>query len=372
MPLRLRLLWGILLMLAGLPATAQSLPGGMELALDGFQGRTLRHRSTMVFALPRPARGLRLEASWQTDGSRPWHHLHHLPRLGWSVMMLDYVNPEVLGRAWSLVPFIDAFFLRRERLRLGMRVGFGLGWLDHPYDRLTNPGNNAIGSAINNTTMLSLLGQVRVAPHWWLRAGGTLSHNSNARLQVPNLGLNTAKLRLGLAYAITPDRPVQAAAPLPPARRPVGITLRTGLAYVEEKVPEGPKYPVHVLAAYLDYPLSPKSRLLGGFEAAFDRGIQAFFLDNDIPKGPGNQQPWRYSAIVGHELLIGRVGVMTQTFVYLNDPFSDRDSWGFKLGPQVYLHPPTRQPAANAFLGVYLKAHRAIADYAELVLGVRM
>lgn len=374
MPERMSPRWYLILIAACLlpgRAWSQNLPGGLEIALDGYQGRTLRHRATMVFALPQPARALSLEASWQTDGHLPWHHQHGLPRLGWSLVVLDYGNPAVLGRAWSLVPFIDAPLLRRPGLRLGFRVGFGIGWLDRPYDRLTNPGNNAIGSHVNNTTMVSLLGQVRLGSLWWVRAGATVSHNSNARLQVPNLGLNTTKLRLGLAYTLSPARPRQEAPPVPPPRRALGLSLRTGLAYVEEKTPQGPKYPVHVMAAYLDRPLSPKSRVLVGVEAAFDRGIQAFFLDHDIARGPGNRQPWRYSAIVGHELLLGRTGVMTQAFLYLNDPLGDSDSWGFKLGPQVYLIPPERQPQVNAFVGIYLKAHRAIADYAELVLGMR-
>ncbi|MEO1450231.1 MAG: acyloxyacyl hydrolase, partial [Bacteroidota bacterium] len=190
--------------LGSLSAQKLKLPSGSQVAVEFQQGNTLRHRETMVFALPRPARAYSLDIAREMDGSRAWHRRYGYPRVGFSAWMQDFGNQAVLGRSWSIHPFIDFNIWTIRDFRFRFRLAYGLTWIDQIHHPDTNPENNAIGSHINNVTSLGLLAEYWIAQRLIIRSGATLSHNSNGRLSVPNLGLNTAKLRVGVGYMLRP------------------------------------------------------------------------------------------------------------------------------------------------------------------------
>lgn len=359
------LAWGGL---TGLYAQSIQLPSGFQLAFDYQQGNTLRHRSTMVFALPDPARAYSLDIGRETNGSRAWHRYFGYPRVGVSAWMQDFGNREVLGRSWSIHPFLDFNLLYWESLRLRARLAYGFTWVDRIHHPDTNAINNAIGSNLNNITSLGLLGEWTLFQRLILRGGLTLTHNSNGRLRVPNLGLNTAKWRVGLGYMLRPAERLSTARTSEPElpRRVVGV-FRTALAFKEDKTAFGPQYPVYIVSAGIAKWLGPKSRLVGGYEYFYDQGVEAFNRNQEIPEGLF--KPNRHLIYAGHEFLIGHFGMMTQFFAYMDPPFQSRDPWGVKLGPHYYFWHPVRHPDRNLFVGAYLKAHKAIADYAELMVG---
>jgi hypothetical protein len=355
--------WGLL---------AQSLPSGLQISADAFQGRTIKHRSTMVFALPNPARALSLEVGRQTSGSRVWHQWYNFPRLGWTAWVLDFGNREALGRSYSLHPFLDFFIVRKARFRLMGRLAFGLSWIDTIHHRETNQINNAIGSHWNNHTSLGMIAEAGLTERWRLRAGVSFNHNSNAKLQVPNLGLNSRTFRLGINYQITPEAEFQ--------RREFDFQpfwrfhARLGLALTEDKIAEGPKYPIWIGNFFVSRTFSPKNRFFFGYEYLFDRSIHEFLINHGTNEPNPNLRFERHAAFVGHEFLIGQVGMMTQVFMYLNPPFEGRNFWGLKLGPKYYFWHPLRNQQRNqrwnVFAGIYLKTHYAIATHAETAIGV--
>ncbi|MEO1450482.1 MAG: hypothetical protein AAFV07_13205, partial [Bacteroidota bacterium] len=208
-----------------------------------------------------------------------------------------------------------------------------------------------------------------IAQRLIIRSGATLSHNSNGRLSVPNLGLNTAKLRVGVGYMLRPAERLTSqreAAPDLPKR--LIITSRLGLAFKEDKTALGPKYPVYIIAVGAARWLGPKSRIFAGYEFSHDQTAVAFNQNQEIPEGVF--LPNRHLGFIGHEFIIGHVAIMTQYFAYLDPPFAGGDSWGFKLGPHYYFRHPLEHPDQNVYVGVYLKAHKAVADFAELTLGL--
>ncbi|MEM7370826.1 MAG: acyloxyacyl hydrolase [Bacteroidota bacterium] len=352
-----------------------SLPPGLQLSLDIYQGNTLRHRPTMVFDLPQPSRMISFELSRQTEGSKPWHKLYGYPRIGWTISMLAYGNREVLGRAYSLHPYLDIFFLRKKRWLLFSRISYGLAYVDRQHDRLTNVENNAIGSGINNHASLNLITEARLTPRLWIRAGGTFSHNSNGKLQVPNLGLNTPKLRLGATYEWTPAAERISVKEARSDNRFVDrlqLHLRYGMAFTEDKVPQGPKYPIRIGSAHLTYQFGRKNRLQLGWEFLNNRSVREFLLNHQVEVSIPSLRYNRHALLIGHEFLLARLGLMTQAFVYMNPPFQagDPNPWGVKIGPNYYFIPHKDNRNYNFFAGIYLKAHKAIADYVELAVGI--
>jgi hypothetical protein len=369
---RYLILAGYLLSAIGL-TSLQAQPGSWGLGLTYSQGNTLRHRSTMVFALPRPAQALSLEAIRQTDGRRYAEAVLHRFRWGMGATWLNYGgHRDELGYAWAVYPFFDLPLLRNARLSLWARMSMGLAYVDRTYDRVHNPINNAIGSHINNYTAVALLGELRVSPRWSLRVGGSFAHQSNAKYAQPNLGLNTAKLQGGLTYrwrvdeAITPFVVDEV-----PFDRRVHVGGRVGLGLTEKNAPNGPQYPVVTSALYVSRRVARGSKFFTGFEYSYEAEVRAFMIDNDIPPGTPRWYPNKTAWLFGYELGCGHFGMSGQYLLYLQRlPEGKLSAWGTKFGPHIYLKNQDRQPRSNVFFAVYLLTEVAVAKYFETSIGV--
>lgn len=92
-----------------------------------------------------------------------------------------------------------------DRLSLDYEWNFGVsaGW--NKYDTDKNPENGAIGSSVNAYLNLGLLLKYRLNDRWSLSAGIEGSHYSNGNTALPNAGINTAGVRVGLSYVLSPS-----------------------------------------------------------------------------------------------------------------------------------------------------------------------
>lgn len=347
---------------------------GWYLILDAGRGQTLRHRSTMVFDLPRPAQALSLELTRQTRGHRAWAAAMRLPRWGVALHGQDYGNRPVLGYMVAVAPFFELPMLRRGPFSLWWRMNMGFAYHDRSYDRAHNPLNNAIGSALNNYTSFSLIGEAQLGERWLVRAGGHFVHQSNARSRLPNLGLNVPQWRVGLGYQLTAetlhDRLDRNALSYDRGWR---YYLRLGLGQVEQKVAGGPRYPVWIISGYAARRISPAQRLLLGLEVSHDAALAAFMRNQDIPPGTPTWDPTRPAAWVGYELGSERLAMMGQVFLYLHDwpgTYGTR-FWGTRFGPTYYFGGDDPEARLRPFVGMYLKTHLFIADYFETTVGLR-
>jgi hypothetical protein len=354
-----------------LPLVAQS--GSWGISLDYARGHTLRHRSSMVFDLPRPAQAISLEAICQTDGRRYAEAVLRRFRWGLGFTWLDYGGQrDELGYAYSLYPFFDLPLLRGPRLSLWARMAMGFSYLDRVYHRSQNPINNAVGSHLNNHTAFALLGELRLDDRWSVRLGGIFSHQSNAKRTLPNLGLNTPKLRGGLTYRFWQD---SAVLPLDPVRVPFDHEWhwygRVGLALTENKVPDGPLYPISVAAVYVSRRVNRANKFFGGLEYSYDQSIRAFMLDQGIPEDTPNWDPQKVAVLGGYEVGCGHFGMTAQALVYLHRlPERRLAGWGTKFGPHLYLRNQERRPSSNVFFAVYLLTELAVAKYFETSVGI--
>lgn len=76
--------------------------------------------------------------------------------------------------------------------------GVSLGW--NPYDYVDNSYNVMIGSKTNAYINTNFYLNWRLLPHLDLSTGFTLTHFSNGNTDIPNAGMNTVDLKLGLVY----------------------------------------------------------------------------------------------------------------------------------------------------------------------------
>lgn len=93
----------------------------------------------------------------------------------------------------------------RLALNYEWNLGLTFGW--KPYDEIDNPDNKLICSRVTAYIGFDLYLRWIASRHVDLNFGLNVTHYSNGNTQLPNLGLNTAALRIGAAYYINRHSP---------------------------------------------------------------------------------------------------------------------------------------------------------------------
>lgn len=346
----------------------------LQFASEFFGSKTFLHSPSMRFVIPEKPWGLSLEVNYQTKGDEAWSKYLRNPRIGLNAVFKDFGNAPILGYAYGLVPFADFPLMQEDKFKLWFRFAFGVDIITKSYDRLTNYDNNAIGTVINNLTYLGLIAEYQFHDHWGLRFGGSFMHTSNGAIIMPNLGLNTADWRIGLYYqpSKSPHQKNYSKSKTP-FNNKILWNFRVGQGSEEFKVPDGPNYPVYVLAAFVSRQISPVNKLNVGLEWNYYPANQAFNVSIGVPLDEVSPQfqPGRLAATFGHELLLGHVGFAVTLFMYVDHPFEGSGWFGNKLGPILYLYDPNEiGRRKNVFIAGLMKSHGSVADYIEVTMGV--
>lgn len=130
-------------------------------------------------------------------GKSEWEALFNYPDLGVSVQYSSLGNDRVYGRELAIFPYSRLHFLHDRKWDLIWQFGIGLSYVNRKYDAVTNPDNVAIGSHLNIHFNSQFLVTVNPIPKWSLFTGIAFDHLSNANLEEPNLGINSAHLKFG-------------------------------------------------------------------------------------------------------------------------------------------------------------------------------
>ncbi len=341
---------------------------GWESALT--LGKLIRH--TPSFPREMTGYGFRWEAAAfvQTDGSRPWHSLQGYPEIGLGLAYSHY-GAERLGACISLYPSLQFPLITFGKWSWTIRLGFGIGYATKPYERYPSwdTFNTAIGSHINNYTLFSTDLRYPWTEKWELFLGADFSHISNASLRRPNLGMNMAGIHAGFRYQ--PKKPLRQQRPisdLPNSR--ILAQVRLGLAATEMGPPDGPLYLNYLVSAYASKRYAGKNKILLGLDYSYHDQIYAFLRNNEIHPGEEKAQSWKSSLFIGHEFLLGRVGIVTQLGFYLRQAALPDPIIYQKLGGHVYIVQREIGLFKEVFASCLLKAHMADAELVEMGLGM--
>ena len=307
--------------------------------------------------------GFELNAQRQTTGAAPWHGWYRYPKVGLALVYYNYHNP-VLGRSYAASVYLSKTLSRTARHDLSFRLGTGLAYFTQHYDLYENRKNNFVSSALNATLQFRLEYDLALSPHLGLLLGLGLNHYSNGATSKPNYGINLPTLLLGLNYH--QQRPVPTAPALAPAPADVGHTFRnisTSLGY-KQRGGDPRHYLVNSVTLAAGRRLNRKSNLLVGVEGFYDRSLRAALRDS--ARSPDHlPDVKKASGFVGHELLFGRLAVVTHLGVYFYPPYKSNDFFYERIGLKYQL-------TNLLFADIDLKAHRTIADVIEFRVGVKL
>jgi hypothetical protein len=347
---------------------------GLQIESSLFYGHIIKPNDRIKVPVPSSNTGTALELRYQTFGKKDWHTWQHYPALGATFIYYKLGDPNILGEAIGVVPHIKFRLLDTKICDISTQFGFGIAYLTKHYDQIDNPQNNAIGSAVNNCTNFQLRSEWRLSPKWNAIAGATFTHYSNGASQLPNLGLNIPAMSLGLQYNPEPvekaDRLVSKLSKKSTHRW--GVNVHLDMAYRESMVSRGPRYPVYIASLAGMYHWTKVNRFMFGAEYEQQTDVKKFGLSVGAfqTEKEARFHSSRVMAFVGNEFLFGNWSFSIQTGAYIGNK-----NWylsGYKLynkiGMRYYL-PPIGKPQTKFYVGLYMKAHRIVAEYIGMGIG---
>ena len=339
---------------------------GSEWGVDMHYGYLLRAGSDELqdFNYTAPV-GVRISYIRQTLGKKTWHALYNYPRIGF---FLDYTDSRssVLGKSLSAVSYLDFVSVRTPNVELGAKLGTGLCYAFNPYDRQENPGNYFWGTHLNVAMYAGVYVRYKLSNRFSSEVGLEISHASNGSFQKPNFGVNNVNVYAGLIYRPYAEQTVFRSAPLLLWSRRWRYYAGFSFGLKEIYPIGGRKYPSYLGYFSVGKRVSAFSELHAGLDLLLNTSLKEEIIRNS-PLGSSDAFRPDYKRVgltLGHELIIGKLSLLTQLGVYIYKPYKAEPPIYQRYGLRYYFHD-------KMYAGIALKTHYARADVIEVGAGFR-
>lgn len=338
--------------------------GKHQMSAHPFAGYFLRFSERIAHIESIPV-GMEIAYDRLSEGDKEWEHFFGFPERGVTLTYVNYQN-DILGYTLSLIPHVEFFPASTNRSKTGVRIGFGGAYHSRPFHEQNNPLNVAIGTHFNYTM------QLRFAHHMFLSEQSSIvsslgfTHFSNGAYRMPNMGINYPFLSIGYTQLLDGKRPnpekgkFEERFESPFNLWTVQVLFMAGLKGIYPAEEYG--FPFFTSSLTLFRQMSRISSLQMGLELYNDTSVKRHIDRN--PNFDESTDFRRIGLVVGHELLIDKIGVTTQVGMYLYRPYpSDRMVYK-RLGLKYYYN-------KNLFSSLSLKTHLGRANALEYGIGLR-
>jgi len=332
-----------------------------------FVGFIVQHHPEMGHLIQGHPEGLRLNFTKASYGAKAWEQRYNFPEFSASLSFYDLKNDDFLGKTLSinigLAFHLNDFINRRGDFQT--YFGYGLGYFNNVYDKTENNKNNVMSSHLPWSFNLRL-------GYWYkfnrsLRAGVNLqiSHFSNASRNVPNFGLNVVNLNVGVRYQISRQTPEYLFDKTTlkgfKEKSYVNFDFRFGITQLKP-VGTGAS-PYFAVSVFWNKRINAKSILDAGIEGFMNKAIQKQIEHNHLLI-EGSPDYKALGIMIGHELMLEKLAIVTQLGVYVYKPYQPDDRIYTKVGLKYYFN-------KNVFASFILKSHYAVAEVMEYGIGYR-
>jgi hypothetical protein len=275
-------------------------------------------------------------------------------------MYINYDNTAILGNAYAVSSYVEPFFSVHRKINISFRFAAGVAYLDNVYNPVTNPMNLFYSSSFSYILSASLKVNYRFSNSWGMQISANYNHISNGGNKEPNKGINFPTFSLGGEYYFKPAAFKKFSYEHSDSSKRKS-EIRIGIIGGAKRpfLGEGSRYPIYGFTGVYSYMAGRISALTFGAEFVNDKSLPEAMKGTltDIPDHK------RMALLAGHELRIGRFRFSQQLGVYVYSPLEARDPvyqrWGLEFLPFHWL-----------FVGVNLKAHRHVADFMDVRVGI--
>lgn len=296
----------------------------------------------------------------QTDGRYPWQRVNGLPQVGVALHFGNTGSKHYMGNMAALFPFINWKLYQSKNVRSGLRAGAGLGWVQKPYDKITNHKQVLIGTHANAYINFLWDTEIRLFSNLHISAGISFTHLSNGSSTLPNLGLNIPALSIGLRYSVGENNILKRPRQDTLIKKKI-LLLFTSVGLKQAPWIEGKRYVVNTLQIEWSRTLHHSGNYNVGAALFYNPALEinpAGILDQ---KQSGKNV--QAGIFVGYEHLLGRLSVPLQLGVYVYN-HNTYPSLFQQLGLRYRINPHWSAQAA-------MKAHTGRADFIHLGVGYR-
>lgn len=324
------------------------------------QGAILPHRKMVSEIVGKATKSLELSFYKNTFGKKTWQQLHNYPRLGISAIVMDLGNEDELGNGYGLFSFIELPSNHHRKISWNMKLGFGLGYIEKPFDRESNYKNVAIGSHFNAIIYANSSWGLRLSENVKFSTGLSMIHFSNASSSRPNLGINIFSINTGFSYDFGMKNQFLKQKI---EKRPRKWTKSVRATFGVKEIPpaDGPKYFVSAYSFGMMKPRAPKSSFGFSADLFYNTSLSQAIVD-DSSSTSGSFDDVRVGVGGVYAFDFGEISLAVELGGYV---FSN-----YKKQGNVYARLFTKFNATDKlFFTVGLKTHYFVADFPEFGIG---
>ncbi|PZV83078.1 lipid A 3-O-deacylase PagL [Algoriphagus aquaeductus] len=304
-----------------------------------------------------------LQLGWKKISNSTYNYIYRYPTYGIGLTSTLTYSPEI-GRPQAVYGFMEIPFSHgglNKRLYFGYFTQMGVGFNFKPFDELSNPMNQYIGSNVNCYVFLGLNSTLKITDKMDLQTSFGLKHFSNGATKRPNSGINLFPLNIALNYkfgdhALIPSEPIDI--PKKGLDTYWNFALYTGLKNYEVGDP-----------AYFRGGLGVNYLLEPSYKYRLGLGLDFFWAQGINLRNPGesfNFMDQTSLALVGswEWQLTERIYVPIGLGAYLyRNELNQEITWFYeRIGVRYRF-------SNHLFTGMQIKAHKAKADFFEFTVG---
>lgn len=305
-------------------------------------GNIQKHTNHMENLINGPVMGSEIDWEWQTKGEKQWNQYFNFPVIGIGAVWLNLGNPEKLGNAFALYPYVAIPLWHTKYFGLDLKGGTGLSYLTKTYydtnkDQLGNTlslynTNFAIGSHLNVYFSGGGSLNIPLGKGLSLASEFTWNHMSNGSFIAPNTGLNLLNTFIGLRY--TPNyketkTPVKQN--ITDLTRKLSLEITVSGGSRERYYGDNKSFPIGSMYISLFKPLTNYYRLGVGVDIFYD-GI---FTNKDVSSSYKRtyitsdefKNKIRAGISIQNELIFGRLTAGIHIGMYLYNPIKNLEPY---------------------------------------------
>ena len=294
-----------------------------------------------------------------TYGNKSWQQLYSYPKVGLSALVINLGNEEELGMAYGGFAFIE-IPLNKRKISWKVKIGYGLGYVEKPFDRESNFKNIAIGSHYNALIYVNTLWSIKLSSAIRTTAGLSMIHFSNGSFSRPNLGINIFSLNSGLSYRFGEQKERITNQIV---ERPHQWTKKVMVGFGVKEIPpvDGPKYVVSSYSFNIIKTRAGKSSYGFGSDLFYNTSLTDLIAQDTTSNASGLDN-FRLGLIGIYTFDFGRISFILEMGGYVFAKYRGDGNLYHRVRTRFNIND-------KLFLNVGLKTHFMVADFGEFGIG---